>query len=197
MLIQELKPKIDGMLRTRPDVGSTAMAGSSLGGLVTAYAGLKRPDVYGRIAELSPSTWWDSDVIVTDVQGHAARARAPALRLRRLGAGHGRRRGGHRPARRGLPRARATSTARTSATSSSPAPRTTRRTGRSASPAPCSSCSARAERLSTRAASPRLRESRAGVCSRDAASRSLERDDLHDPGRRTRQSARRLVRARL
>lgn len=45
------------MLRTRPDVGSTVMAGSSLGGLVTAYAGLKRPEVYGRIAELSPSTW--------------------------------------------------------------------------------------------------------------------------------------------
>jgi enterochelin esterase-like enzyme len=56
MLIQELKPLVDGMLRTRPDVGSTAMAGSSLGGLVTAYAGLKHADVYGRIAELSPSS---------------------------------------------------------------------------------------------------------------------------------------------
>ncbi len=69
MLINELKPKIDAMLRTRPDVASTAMAGSSLGGLVTAYAGLKRPDVFGRLAELSPSTWWDADVIVGDVQG--------------------------------------------------------------------------------------------------------------------------------
>jgi predicted alpha/beta superfamily hydrolase len=68
-LIQELKPQIDGMLRTRPDVGSTALAGSSLGGLFTAYAGLKRPDVFGRIAALSPSSWWDSDVIVTDIQG--------------------------------------------------------------------------------------------------------------------------------
>jgi pullulanase len=45
------------------------MAGSSLGGLVTAYAGLKRPDIYGRIAELSPSSWWDNDVIVGDVKG--------------------------------------------------------------------------------------------------------------------------------
>jgi predicted alpha/beta superfamily hydrolase len=69
MLVNELKPQVDAMLRTRPDVGSTAMAGSSLGGLVTAYAGLKRPDVYGRVAELSPSTWWDSDVIVADVMG--------------------------------------------------------------------------------------------------------------------------------
>ena len=78
MLITELKPQIDATLRTRPDVASTAMAGSSLGGLVTAYAGLKRPDIYGRIAELSPSTWWDSDVIVTDVQGTLA---APARPL--------------------------------------------------------------------------------------------------------------------
>jgi predicted alpha/beta superfamily hydrolase len=68
MLVQELKPVIDGMLRTRPGVDSTAMAGSSLGGLVTAYAGLKYPGVYGRIAEISPSTWWNTDVIVGDVQ---------------------------------------------------------------------------------------------------------------------------------
>jgi predicted alpha/beta superfamily hydrolase len=68
MLITELKPQIDQQLRTRPDVGSTAMSGSSLGGLVTAYAGVKHADVYGMIAALSPSSWWDSDVIVTDVQ---------------------------------------------------------------------------------------------------------------------------------
>jgi predicted alpha/beta superfamily hydrolase len=72
MIVLELKPTIDGMLRTRPDVASTAMAGSSLGGLVTAYAGLRHPDVFGLVAELSPSTWWDTDVIVTDVQGTTA-----------------------------------------------------------------------------------------------------------------------------
>jgi predicted alpha/beta superfamily hydrolase len=68
MLVQELKPQIDSTLRTRPDVASTAMSGSSLGGLVTAYAGVKRPDVYGMIAAISPSSWWDNDVIVSDVQ---------------------------------------------------------------------------------------------------------------------------------
>jgi predicted alpha/beta superfamily hydrolase len=67
MLVQELKPVIDGMLRTRPGVTSTALCGSSLGGLVTAYAGLKHPEVYGMVAELSPSTWWNSDVIIADV----------------------------------------------------------------------------------------------------------------------------------
>jgi predicted alpha/beta superfamily hydrolase len=72
MLASELKPTIDGMLRTRPDVASTAMAGSSLGGLVTAYAvceqGKVYSNVYGLVAELSPSTWWDNDVIIGDVQ---------------------------------------------------------------------------------------------------------------------------------
>ena len=79
MLVTELKPAIDGMLRTRPDVGSTAMVGSSLGGLLTAYAGLKRPDVYGRIAELSPSTWWDSGVLVAEVKGTLATPARPLV----------------------------------------------------------------------------------------------------------------------
>ena len=79
MIVTELKPVIDGMLRTRPDVGSTLMAGSSLGGLVTAYAGLKRPDVFGKIAALSPSTWWDSDVLVTDVEGTLPAPQRPLI----------------------------------------------------------------------------------------------------------------------
>jgi predicted alpha/beta superfamily hydrolase len=36
---------------------------------VTAYAGVKYPNVFSRLGELSPSTWWNNDVIVTDVQG--------------------------------------------------------------------------------------------------------------------------------
>jgi predicted alpha/beta superfamily hydrolase len=67
MLVDELKVAVDGMLRTRPDIASTAMVGSALGGLVTAYAGWKRPDVYGVVAELSPSTWWNDAVIVGEV----------------------------------------------------------------------------------------------------------------------------------
>ena len=78
MLTQELKPVIDGMLRTRPGVASTALVGSSLGGLVTAYAGLEHPEVYGLLGEISPSTWWNNDVIVTDVKTTLA---APARPL--------------------------------------------------------------------------------------------------------------------
>jgi predicted alpha/beta superfamily hydrolase len=79
MLVTELKPAIDAQLRTRPDVASTALAGSSLGGLVTAYAGLKYPNVFGRLGELSPSTWWNTNVIVGDVQGTLAAPNRPAI----------------------------------------------------------------------------------------------------------------------
>jgi predicted alpha/beta superfamily hydrolase len=79
MLIQELKPTIDSMLRTRPDVASTAMAGSSLGGLVTSYAGLKHPEIYGLIAAISPSTWWNDDVLVTDIQSTLAAPQRPLI----------------------------------------------------------------------------------------------------------------------
>ena len=79
MIVDELKPVIDGMLRTRTDRASTAMAGSSLGGLVTAYAGVARPDVFGGIAALSPSTWWNNDVLVADVQASAGAASRPLV----------------------------------------------------------------------------------------------------------------------
>jgi predicted alpha/beta superfamily hydrolase len=79
MLVQELKPAIDGMLRTRPDVASTALAGSSLGGLVTAYAGLQHPEVFGMLGALSPSTWWNADVIVGDVKGTLPSPSRPLL----------------------------------------------------------------------------------------------------------------------
>ncbi len=87
MLVAELKPQIDGMLRTRPDVGSTYLAGSSLGGLVTAYAGLKHPEVFGGLGELSPSTWWNSDVIVGDVNGTLPAPNRPRVVYVDSGAG--------------------------------------------------------------------------------------------------------------
>jgi predicted alpha/beta superfamily hydrolase len=75
MLVAELKPAIDAQLRTQPQVASTLMAGSSLGGLVTAYAGTTHADVFGKLAELSPSTWWNTDVIVGDVAATPASPR--------------------------------------------------------------------------------------------------------------------------
>ena len=46
---------------------------------MTAYAGLKYPNVYGQIAALSPSTWWNSDVIVTDIMATLAAPHRPLI----------------------------------------------------------------------------------------------------------------------
>lgn len=66
-LVEELKPRIDADFRTRPERATTALMGSSLGGLITAYAGVKKPEVFGLVGEMSPSTWWDNRVILTTV----------------------------------------------------------------------------------------------------------------------------------
>jgi predicted alpha/beta superfamily hydrolase len=58
MLVEELKPFIDSTYRTRPDAAHTGLGGSSLGGLVSLYLGLKYPKVFGRVAAVSPSVWF-------------------------------------------------------------------------------------------------------------------------------------------
>lgn len=78
LLVEELKPFIDATYRTRADAPSTALGGSSLGGLVTLYLGIAYPDVFGSLAVMSPSVWWDRRVILKTVRG--ARPR-PAVRI--------------------------------------------------------------------------------------------------------------------
>ena len=75
LLADELKPQIDSMLRTIPDRAHTGILGSSLGGLISAYAGVQRPAVYGIVGAMSPSTWWNNDVIIGDVGAMPTSAR--------------------------------------------------------------------------------------------------------------------------
>jgi predicted alpha/beta superfamily hydrolase len=77
-LAEELKPFIDTTYRTRTGPGFTGLGGSSLGGLATLHIGLRRPDVFGALAVMSPSVWWDRRVILRTVR--AARPK-PDLRL--------------------------------------------------------------------------------------------------------------------
>jgi pullulanase len=46
--------------------------GSSLGGLISAYAGVKRAALFGRIGAMSPSTWWDELFLLGSVRGSGA-----------------------------------------------------------------------------------------------------------------------------
>jgi predicted alpha/beta superfamily hydrolase len=66
MIIEELKPFIDKEYRTKPEREFTGLGGSSLGGLVSMYLGLKRPDVFSRLAVMSPSAWWGNNQIIRD-----------------------------------------------------------------------------------------------------------------------------------
>jgi predicted alpha/beta superfamily hydrolase len=77
-LIEELKPFIDRTYRTEPGPASTALGGSSLGGLVTLHIGLTRPGVFGSLVVMSPSVWWDRRVILSTVRRTRPR---PALRI--------------------------------------------------------------------------------------------------------------------
>ena len=63
-LVDELKPFIDATYRTKKDGAHTGLGGSSLGGLVSLYLGLKYPRVFGRLAVSSPSVWWADKHIV-------------------------------------------------------------------------------------------------------------------------------------
>jgi len=64
MIIDELMPFIDSHYRTLGSPENTALGGSSLGGLATLYIGLRHPEIFGKLAVVSPSVWWNRGVIL-------------------------------------------------------------------------------------------------------------------------------------
>jgi predicted alpha/beta superfamily hydrolase len=70
MLVDELKPFIDAEYRTLDGPENTGLAGSSLGGLVTLYIGLRHPEIFGKLAALSPSLWWSHGAILRMIRDH-------------------------------------------------------------------------------------------------------------------------------
>ncbi len=56
-IARTLKPFVDKNYRTLKDADHTIIAGSSMGGLISLYALIKRPDVFGVAGILSPSLW--------------------------------------------------------------------------------------------------------------------------------------------
>jgi predicted alpha/beta superfamily hydrolase len=63
-LLDEVRPFVKQQYRVREGAESTGIGGSSLGGLVSLYLGLRQPQIFGRIAALSPSVWWNGRVIL-------------------------------------------------------------------------------------------------------------------------------------
>lgn len=76
-LVEEVKPFVEREYRVLPGFRHTGIGGSSLGGLVSLYLGLKHSSIFGKIAALSPSVWWNQLFI-----HRFAGAMNPALRPR-------------------------------------------------------------------------------------------------------------------
>lgn len=71
-LAQTLKPYVDAHYRTRPDAAHTGVAGSSLGGLISVYAALKYPRVFGEVGAFSPAFWVCNDSLRAFAKTHPA-----------------------------------------------------------------------------------------------------------------------------
>jgi predicted alpha/beta superfamily hydrolase len=77
-LVEELKQFIDRRYRTLPSAEHTGLGGSSMGGLVSLYLGLKYPQVFSRLMVMSPSVWWDRGLILRVVESLRAK---PSTRI--------------------------------------------------------------------------------------------------------------------
>ncbi|HMK31240.1 MAG TPA: alpha/beta hydrolase-fold protein [Terriglobales bacterium] len=78
MLVEEVRTFIDQRYRTLDGAANTGLGGSSLGGLVSLYLGLQYPDVFGKLAVLSPSIWWGNKAIIGMIKKADPR---PSLRI--------------------------------------------------------------------------------------------------------------------
>lgn len=67
-MIDVLKPLVDREYRTLADRASTAVLGSSMGGLFSFWAAWTRPDVFGTAICLSSSFWWADRFLLHQVQ---------------------------------------------------------------------------------------------------------------------------------
>jgi predicted alpha/beta superfamily hydrolase len=80
-LLDELKPFIDKTYRTRSGREHTALAGSSLGGLISLYIASKYPDRVGMAGVISPALWWDERRLLADVAKDTAWTRRARIWL--------------------------------------------------------------------------------------------------------------------
>lgn len=61
-IINTLKPYVDQNYRTLADKEHTTIFGSSVGGLISFYALLKFPEVFGNAGVFSPSFWFSDEI---------------------------------------------------------------------------------------------------------------------------------------
>jgi len=67
-IINQVKPYVDKDFRTKPDRDNCFIAGSSCGGIISIYLGLKYQDVFSIIGALSPAYWFVRDEFYSFVE---------------------------------------------------------------------------------------------------------------------------------
>jgi len=72
-----LKPEVDRRFRTLPDSTHTGMAGYSLGGLISAYAGLAYGGTFGLVGACSPTYGWAGPMFEQSIYATAQRGGYP------------------------------------------------------------------------------------------------------------------------
>ncbi|MEZ4911269.1 MAG: alpha/beta hydrolase-fold protein [Saprospiraceae bacterium] len=61
-MLEDLKPMIDSKFRVLKERIHTGIGGSSLGGLISLYAGFKYPEIFGKMMIFSPSLWISEEI---------------------------------------------------------------------------------------------------------------------------------------
>lgn len=61
-IVSTLKPYVDKNYNTKTDKANTGIFGSSLGGLISFYAALEYPQIFGKVGVYSPSFWFSEDI---------------------------------------------------------------------------------------------------------------------------------------
>ena len=67
-LATTLRAIVDRRFRTARDRDRTAIAGSSMGGLISLYTLFRHPDVFGAAGVLSPSLWFAGGAIFSEIE---------------------------------------------------------------------------------------------------------------------------------
>ena len=73
---ETLKPFVDSNFRTKKEREFTGIGGSSMGGLVSIFGGLKNPEVYGKLMIFSPSLW-----VVPELKIKAKKENTPDVKI--------------------------------------------------------------------------------------------------------------------
>lgn len=72
-IVNTLKPHVDENYRTLSGRENTGIMGSSLGGLISHYGGMKYQDVFSKVGVFSPSFWFTDDIYeFTTTEAHQA-----------------------------------------------------------------------------------------------------------------------------